>query len=72
MVLIFLPSFDKETKEYSVEVPNSTEKVNIKAEKADSSASVKGDGEVSVTEGVNKIELRLRQKMVMKGFMLLM
>ena len=53
------PSFDKETKEYSVEVPNGTEKVNIKAEKADSSASVKGDGEVSVTEGVNKIEIKV-------------
>ena len=53
------PSFDKETKEYSVEVPNGTEKVNIKAEKADSSASVKGDGEESVTEGVNKIEIKV-------------
>lgn len=53
------PSFDKETKEYSVEVPNGTDKVNIKAEKADSSASVKGDGEESVTEGVNKIEIKV-------------
>ncbi len=53
------PSFDKETKEYSVEVPNGTEKVNIKVEKEDSSASVSGDGEVSVTEGANKIEVKV-------------
>lgn len=53
------PSFDKETKEYSLEVPNGTEKVNVKAEKADSSASISGDGEISVTEGVNKIEIKV-------------
>lgn len=53
------PSFDKETKEYSVEVPNGTEKVNIKALKEDSSSSVSGDGEVSVTEGANKIEVKV-------------
>ena len=53
------PTFSKDTKEYNVDVPNGTEKVNIKAEKADSSASVKGDGEVSVTEGVNKIEIKV-------------
>ena len=53
------PSFDKETKEYSVEVPNDVEKVVIKATKDDSSASISGDGEIKVTEGLNKIEVKV-------------
>lgn len=53
------PSFDKEVSEYSAEVPNGTEKVTIKAEKDNSYAKVSGDGEVSVTEGANKIEVKV-------------
>ena len=53
------PNFTKDTKEYSVEVPNGTEKVNIKASTEDSTASVSGNGEVSVNEGINKIEVKV-------------
>ena len=53
------PEFDKETLEYSVEVPNETESVIINATKEDSTASVSGSGEVSVSEGANKIEVRV-------------
>ncbi len=53
------PEFDKETLEYSVEVPNDTEKVIINAKKEDSTASVSGSGEVSVSEGANKIEVKV-------------
>lgn len=53
------PSFDKEVSEYSAMVPNGTEKVTINAEKDNSYAKVSGDGEVSVTEGVNKIEIKV-------------
>lgn len=51
------PSFDKEKLEYSVEVPNGTEKVVISAKTENSNASVKGHGEVKVNEGNNNIEL---------------
>lgn len=50
-------TFDKETLEYTVEVPNGTEKVVINAKTENSNASVKGSGEVSVSEGNNNIEL---------------
>ena len=53
------PEFDKETLEYTVEVPNDTEKVIINAKKEDSTASVSGAGEVSVSEGANKIEVKV-------------
>ena len=53
------PEFDKETLEYSVEVPNDTEKVIINAKKEDRTASVSGSGEVSVSEGANKIEVKV-------------
>lgn len=49
--------FDKETLEYSVTVKEGTEKVKINAQLADSSASVTGTGEVSVSEGLNTFEL---------------
>ena len=53
------PEFSKDTKEYSVEVPNGTEYIVINAEKEDGTASVSGTGEVSVSEGVNKIEVKV-------------
>jgi hypothetical protein len=51
------PKFDKDTLEYTVEMPAETTKVNIKATASDSKASIKGSGEVEVTDGANKIEL---------------
>lgn len=53
------PEFDKDTKEYSVEVPNGTESVTINGSVEDSTAKISGDGEVSVNEGVNKIEIKV-------------
>lgn len=53
------PEFSKDTKEYSVEVPNGTESVNIVADKEDTAASISGTGEVSVSEGINKIEVKV-------------
>lgn len=52
-------SFDKETLEYSIEVENGVEKVNISASPEDSSASVSGTGEKEVTEGNNKLEVKV-------------
>ena len=53
------PAFDKETKEYSVETPNGVSKVVILAEKENGYASISGAGEVEVTEGMNKIEIKV-------------
>ena len=49
--------FDKELLEYSVTVPAGTERIKIKAQLADSEATVIGAGEVIVTEGLNTINL---------------
>ena len=53
------PEFSKDVKEYNVEVPNGTEYVVINAEKEDGTASISGIGEVSVNEGINKIEVKV-------------
>lgn len=53
------PEFSKDVKEYNVEVPNGTEYVVINAEKEDGTASMSGAGEVSVNEGINKIEVKV-------------
>lgn len=51
------PTFNKDTLEYNVMLEPGTEKVNISAEVEDKTASVKGVGEVSVSEGINTIEI---------------
>lgn len=51
------PIFDKETSEYKVELEPGTEKINIKASLEDKKASLKGTGEVELTEGVNTINI---------------
>ena len=48
------PKFDANTLEYTVIVPNTVDKVNIKAVKADGYASITGNGEFEVTEGANE------------------
>lgn len=52
-------TFDKDVLEYSVELPNGTEKINISAKTAENTAKVSGTGEVSVVEGTNKIEIKV-------------
>ena len=49
--------FDKETLEHSVTVKEGTEKIKVNAQLADSSASVAGTGEKTVTEGLNTFEI---------------
>lgn len=49
--------FNKDTLEYSVNVPTGTTSVKINATKNDSKASVSGAGEVTVTEGLNTIPI---------------
>ena len=51
------PEFNKETMEYTVTVPNEVEKGLIEFNKADSTASVNGGGEVALTEGSNSFDL---------------
>lgn len=51
------PEFDQSTVDYSVELEADVEKINIKAEAKDSSASISGLGEKNVSEGVNKFEI---------------
>ena len=53
------PSFDKDTLEYTVTLESGTEKINVSAEVEDKTASVKGTGEVSVSEGINTLEIKV-------------
>ena len=51
------PEFNKETLEYNVELEPGTEKININTELESKVARVRGDGEVSITDGINTIEI---------------
>ena len=51
------PEFDRDTLEYTVTVPTGTTMVNVSAIKNDSTASVSGDGEIEVSEGLNTIPI---------------
>ena len=51
------PSFDSDTLEYNVTVPTGTTLVSVLATKSDATASVDGDGEIEVTEGLNTIPI---------------
>ena len=49
------PEFKKDVLEYSVEVENEVESVVVTAVKEDNAAHVAGDGEILLTEGLNKV-----------------
>ena len=51
------PEFSTDKLEYSLEVENDVESVNIVAVRADSTASVSGAGEVTLTEGINTFNI---------------
>ena len=51
------PIFNKDTLEYSVTVPSTTNTIKINAEKENGYASIKGTGEFEVTDGVNNFEV---------------
>lgn len=50
-------SFDKETLEYNITLKPGETKININVEVEDSTAKVKGTGEINVSEGINTIEV---------------
>lgn len=50
-------AFDKETLEYTVELEPGEEKINVIATTEDKTASIKGAGEITVTEGNNIINI---------------
>ncbi len=51
------PKFDKNTLEYSLELENDVRSINVKADKEDSKASLKGGGNYSLNEGSNDITI---------------
>lgn len=51
------PAFDKETTEYTINVPTGTTSVKINASVNDSKSNVSGAGEVEVSEGINTIPI---------------
>jgi len=51
------PTFKKDVLEYSVELPSNVESIKVSTSVEDSKARVSGTGEISVSEGENKIEL---------------
>ncbi len=53
------PEFNADTLEYTVELEASVEKIMVNAEKADSYASLSGGGEITVSEGDNRIEIKV-------------
>lgn len=54
------PVFNKSVMEYSLELEPNTEKINIIAIAEDSKASIFGAGEVAVTDGDNKLQIKVR------------
>lgn len=53
------PEFNKDTLEYSVELEPETTNINVNATKEDNKASISGVGNVNVSEGDNKIEIKV-------------
>lgn len=51
------PAFDKNTTDYTLEVPNEVENITISASKEDSKSTVTGDGTKELTEGLNRFEI---------------
>ena len=51
------PEFNKDKTEYTVTLPSNIEKIKVSAKQEDNKATIKGTGEISVSEGENKIEI---------------
>ena len=68
------PAFNKSVLEYSVELEAGIEKINIAATPEDAKATIIGTGEIGITEGENKIEVKVKaengdeKKYVIKAF----
>ena len=53
------PEFSKNKTEYSTTLPAGTTKININADTEDKKAKIDGDGEIEVSEGTNKITIKV-------------
>ena len=53
------PSFNKNTLEYTVDLPSDVEQITINASKEDSSSKVSGTGKIKVSEGLNKLSVKV-------------
>lgn len=53
------PEFNKDVMEYSVEVPNTVDKVTLEASPESGYANISGIGEVEVNEGANVFEIKV-------------
>lgn len=51
------PAFNKDTTEYTVEVPDTVTSIKVNAQVNDGTAKVSGTGEIDISEGTNKVEL---------------
>ena len=51
------PEFNKDKTEYTVTLPSNIEKIKVSAQAEDNKATIKGTGEIEVSEGENKIEI---------------
>jgi len=51
------PAFNKDTLQYTVELPSNVENIKVSASVADKKAKVSGTGDVAVSEGENKIDV---------------
>ncbi len=51
------PAFNKDTLEYSVELPAETTSIKVNATKEDSTATINGIGDIEVSDGDNKINI---------------
>ena len=51
------PAFDANTTEYKVTLKPETERINVTATKADSTATINGTGDINVSEGSNTIKI---------------
>lgn len=53
------PAFNKNTNEYNIEVPAETKNIKVSAEKEDSASKIEGLGNRELTEGLNKIIVKV-------------
>lgn len=51
------PEFKKDVLEYTLELENGIESINVSAVKEDSTASIEGTGTISLSEGVNPVKI---------------
>lgn len=53
------PEFSKDKTEYTINLDSNIEKIKINAEAEDNKAKIEGIGEINLTEGENKIEIKV-------------